>query len=283
MPAVVQRPDHGLELLHLLAAAAAGRVDVVRGEEADGVVAPVVVQPLVVQVAVGDVLVHRHQLDRGDAQLEQVRDDRRVGQAEVGPALLLGHHRVFLGQAADMRLVDHGLVVGRARRPLPVPFEVRVDHHRARHVRRGVGVVAPVLMAERVGEHGLAPADVALDGLGVRVEQQLVRVAAMPGGRIVGSVHPVTVTLAGADAGQVPVPHEPVHLVQVDPAFCAVVVEQAQLDSLGYLGEQPEVGSGPVIGRPQRIAVARPYGSRRQMFPHPLALNMRSCHHHFPI
>jgi hypothetical protein len=41
-PGRVQRADHGLELLHLLAAAAAGGVGVVRGEETDGVVAPVV-------------------------------------------------------------------------------------------------------------------------------------------------------------------------------------------------------------------------------------------------
>ena len=45
-PGLVQRPDHRLELLHLLAAGAAGGVGVVRGEEADGVVAPVVAQAL---------------------------------------------------------------------------------------------------------------------------------------------------------------------------------------------------------------------------------------------
>ena len=278
----MQGPDHGLELLHLLAAAAARGVAVVRGEEADGVVAPVVVQALVVQVAVGDELVHRHQLDRGDAQPLQVRDDRRVGQAQVGPALLLGHDRMLLGQPADVRLVDDGLVVRGPRRPVQAPVEVRVDHHRARHVRRGVGVVAPVRVAELVGEHRLAPGDVAVDRLGVRVEQQLGRVAALPGGRVVGPVHPVAVALAGADAGQVAVPDEPVHLAQVDPALVAVVVEQAQLDPLGYLGEQREVGPGPVIGGPERIAVARPYGSRRQEFPHSSSLNVRSGPHTFP-
>jgi hypothetical protein len=42
-------------------------------------------------------------------------------------------------------------------------------------------------------------------------------------------------------------PDKPVHLVQVNPGFPAVVVEQAQLDPLGYLGEQTKVRSGPVI------------------------------------
>jgi hypothetical protein len=39
---LVQRLDHRLELQHLLPAGAVGGVPVVRGEEADGVVAPVV-------------------------------------------------------------------------------------------------------------------------------------------------------------------------------------------------------------------------------------------------
>ena len=174
---LVQGADHGLELLHLLAAGAAGGVAVVRGEEADGVVAPVVVQALVVQVAVGDELVHGHQLDGGDAQPLQVRDDGRVRQAQVGPALLVGDDRVLLGQPPDVRLVDDGLVVGGPRRPVQAPVEERGGHHRARDVRAGVGVVAPVRVPEVVGEHRLAPLDGAVDRLGVRVEQQLGRVA----------------------------------------------------------------------------------------------------------
>ena len=210
-----------------------------------------------------------------------MRDHRRVGQAQVGAALLVGDDRMLPGQPADVRLVDHGLVVGGARRPVQVPVEVRVHHHRARDVRRGVGVVPPVRVPELVGEHRLAPADLALDRLGVRVDQQLVRVAALPLGRVVRAVHPVPVPLARADAGQVPVPDEPVHLVQVDPRLGAVVVEQAELDPVGYLGEQPEVGPGSVIRGTQRVAVARPYGSRRQVFPIPLAACVPTFSH-FP-
>jgi hypothetical protein len=200
-----------------------------------------------------------------------VRDDRGVGQAQVGAALLVRDHRVLFGQAADVRLVDDRLVVGGSRRPVQVPVEVRVHHHRARDVRCGVGVVAPVRMPERIGEHRLAPVDAALDRLRVRVEQQLGRVAALAGGRVVGPVHPVSVALAGADPGQVAMPDEPVHLVQVDPGFLAVLVEQAQLNPVRDLGEQPEVGAGPVIGGAQWITVARPYGSSRQRSPIPPA------------
>ena len=211
-----------------------------------------------------------------------MRDHRRMGQAQVGAALLVGDDRMHPGQPADVRLVDHGLVVGGARRPVQVPVEVRVHHHRARDVRRGVGVVPPVRMPELVREHGLAPGDLALDRLGVRVDQQLVRVAALPLGRVVRAVHPVPVPLPWADAGQVPVPDEPVHLVQVDPRLGAVVVEQAELNPVGYLGEQPEVGPGSVIRGTQRVAVARPYGSRRQMFPHPSRCTCVPTYSHFP-
>ena len=67
-------------------------------------------------------------------------DDRRAGQARVSTAQLRPHVRMAQRQAADMRLVDHGLVIGRARRPVVGPVEVRVDHHVARHVRGAVGV-----------------------------------------------------------------------------------------------------------------------------------------------
>ena len=66
---LVQGPHHRLELRDLLAALAAGGVLVVRGEEADRVVAPVVAQPALDQMRVVDELVHRQQLDRGDAEL----------------------------------------------------------------------------------------------------------------------------------------------------------------------------------------------------------------------
>ena len=74
----VQRLHHLLELAHLAAELAAGAVAHVGREEADRVVAPVVAQPLVEQDLVVDEGVHRHQLDRGDAELAQVLDDRRV-------------------------------------------------------------------------------------------------------------------------------------------------------------------------------------------------------------
>ena len=115
----VHRLDHRLELLHLLAGVAHGGVVGVRREEAEGVVAPVVAQPLLEQRAVLDELVHRHQLDRGDAELREVVGHRRVGEPGVRAALLLGDVRVQLGHPLDVRLVDEGLVVGDGERRSP--------------------------------------------------------------------------------------------------------------------------------------------------------------------
>jgi hypothetical protein len=108
---LVQGADHRLELRHLLAELPGGGVLVVRGEEADRVVAPVVAQAALGQVAVVDELVHRQQLDGGDAEVQQVLDHRRVSEARVGAALVLGYVRMQLRQPADVGLVDDALVV----------------------------------------------------------------------------------------------------------------------------------------------------------------------------
>ena len=81
-PGGVEVLHHLAELLHLLAGLAPGVV-VVRREEPDRVVAPVVAQTLLDEVAVVDELVHRQQLDRGDAEVVQMLDERRVGEAAV--------------------------------------------------------------------------------------------------------------------------------------------------------------------------------------------------------
>ncbi len=114
---------------------------------------------------------HRHELDRGDAKADQVLDDGRVREAGVGTALVLGHGGVQPGEAAHMRLVDDALVVGRARRVVVAPVEIRIRHDAARHVRGRIGVVRLVGVAELITEGRLTKTDAALDRLGVRVKQ----------------------------------------------------------------------------------------------------------------
>ena len=261
---LVQRLHHRLELADLLAALAGRGVPVVRGEEADRVVAPVVGQAAGDQGLLGDELVHRHELHRGDPDPLQVRDHRRVGEPGVGAALRRRDLRVAQGQPAHVRLVDDGLVVRGLRGPVVAPVEERVDDHVLRHVRRAVRGVPLPGVGELVVEQRLVPADVALDRLAVRVEQQLGAVAAQPARGVVRPVHPVAVPLPGRDTGQVAVPDEAVDLGQLDPglaeraAIVVGLVEQAELYAFSDLGEKGEVRAPSVPCRTKRVWRSRP-------------------------
>src|SRR5919109_1454042 len=73
------------------------------------------------------------------------------------------------------------------------------------YVRRAVAGVPLRGVGELVVEQGLVPADVTLDRLAVRVEQQFGGLAAEPARGVVRSVHAVAVPLPRCDAGQVTV------------------------------------------------------------------------------
>ena len=138
---LVQRVDHRLELGDLPARAAGpdgGGVAVVRGEEADRVVAPVVRQALRDQERLGHVLVHRQQFDGGDAQVAQVRDGGLVAQAGVGPAQLRRDVRVAHGEALDVDLVEDRVRVAVPGPLIVVPAECRVHDQAPGHVPGGV-------------------------------------------------------------------------------------------------------------------------------------------------
>ena len=75
-----------------------GGVAVLGREEAQRVVAPVVLQPVLEQMRLVDEGVDRQQLDRGDAELVQMLDHRRRGEAAIGAAQLL---RNVLAQSAS--------------------------------------------------------------------------------------------------------------------------------------------------------------------------------------
>ena len=258
MPGLVQVADHGLELLDLVPHIAGGAVGVLRGEEADGVVAPIVVEALLLERAVVDELVDGHQFDRGDAELLQVLNHRRVRDAGIGAALLFGDLRVQLGQAFDVGLVDDRLVVRDTQLAVAVPFEERVDDHAVHRVRRRVGVVAGVGVTEFVGEERRIPVDLALDGLGIRVHQELVRVEAVAVLRLVRAVDPVAVLLSGLDLRQVTVPHVAVHFGQLNPRLGQVISEEAQLHPLGTFAEQGKVSASAVKGGSQRVRRSGP-------------------------
>ena len=108
------------------------------------------------------------------------------------------------------------------------------------------------------------PAHGAVDLLRVRIDQELRRVEAPPRRGVVRPVHAVAVVLAGPDAGQVAVPAERGALLHLDPLLGAVLVEQAQLDPFGVLGEEREVRAVAVPFRAERERLSRPHAASHQ-------------------
>ena len=126
----VQRLDHRLELGDLRARLTGCGVGIVRREVADRVVSPVVGEPLGLEGRVVGELLDRHQFDRGDPELLEVFDDRRVGHSGIGSSQFLGDVRVAHRHALDVGLVDDGLRVVVPRPVVALPVEEWVDDDR---------------------------------------------------------------------------------------------------------------------------------------------------------
>src|ERR1039457_3333787 len=110
-----------------------------------------------------------------------------------------------------------------------------------------------------VGQNiGCVRADRADDRLGVGVEQQLRRVEAKSVFRLVGAVDAVAVALSRTNARQIDVPVVRGLVLDRDPGLVVILVEQAQLDALGALGEQREVRALAVPARAERKRLSTP-------------------------
>lgn len=252
----VQGGDHVLELADLLAPGAGGGVAGVRGEVADGVVAPVVAQSASQQVVLVGELMDGQQFDGGDAERGEVVEGGGVGESGVGAAQCGRDAGVAPGEAADVKFVDDGVGPGGFGAAVVGPgvgprgFAV-VGDDALGDVRGGVAVVAdgvggvlavPVAgVAVHLGRQG---GEFAVDGAGVGVEQQFGGVPAGAGGRVPGAVHAVAVAGAGPDAGEEAVPDLVGDLFErVAGLVVGGVVEEADLDAFGAAGPQGEVGA----------------------------------------
>ena len=251
------RSVHGAHQLAELAHRVGERVTGVRREKGQRVVAPVIHQAPFPQVGLGDELLHRHELHRRDAEINQVLQHRRLRQPEVGAAQVRRHVRVQAGKSLHMQLVDDGLVQRRAGRTIAAPVEgVRIDHPRLGHAARAVAdVLAPLLGGAATEAVDLAAvAQLAHEHAGVRIEQQLVLVEAMALARRIAPVDAIPIDQAGAHAGQEAVPDIASTCRQREPRQLAPpgCIEQAELHRLGVGREQREVD-----------AVAGPGGAHR--------------------
>jgi hypothetical protein len=248
----VQGLDHRLELGDLPAGRARGAVGSVRGEVAQGVVAPVVGQAAPQQVRLADEVVHRQQLDRGDAQRHQVLDEGGVRQPGIGAAQRGRDVGVPHRGALDVHLVDDGVRPRGAQQRVALPGERVVDDHPARHEGPGVGGVGGGGVVVGVGEQRPVQDQLAVHRPRVGVQQELRRVEPGAGGGVVRAVHPVAVALTGPHPRQPAVPHLVGGLLQALAVLGPVGVEQAQVHA-GRAGRpQREVRAGAVPVRAQR-------------------------------
>ena len=242
----VQRADHGLELVDLLASLAAACVTVMRRKESDRVVSPVVAERHVEQSLVLNKLVDRHELDSRDAQRLKVLDHGRMRKTGIRAAQLFLHIWMTASHSLHVRFIDDRFVQWGFGGPVIAPLEIRVVHHRSENVRSAVGGVDGALVAELVRVAGWVPPDLSFYCAGVWIQQKLAWVA--PGaslGRIWTS-DAVPIALAGLDVGHVGVPRERVDLLQGHSTFLSLVVEQTEVDRLGDLAVQSKVRSGAV-------------------------------------
>jgi hypothetical protein len=161
-----------------------GRVPVVRSQIRDGVIAPVIGQAAIDEERIGHILVHRQQFHRRHAEVDQVLDGGRMTQARVrtpylGRNIRMGHRKTF-----DVDLVDDRVWVGIAWTRTISPGEGRVHHETSRDACGRVEAAGAVGVVNRIAQHLRASAHAAGGGLRVRIQQQLVGIAAISLARV---------------------------------------------------------------------------------------------------
>ena len=150
------------------------------GEEADGVVAPVVRLAPLHEEPLGDVLVHGQELDGRDAQVDEVGDGRLVRQPRVR-ALERGRHaRVAHREALDVHLVDDRVGVAVGAVAGVGPGERPVDDQALGYVASRVECVGQIREVRVVAEDLGSERHRTGRGPGVGIEQQLGGVAPDP-------------------------------------------------------------------------------------------------------
>ncbi len=169
-------------------------------------------------------------------------------------------------QPAHVPFVDHGVVPRDPGRPVIAPGEGGVDDAAFRGAGRAVAPVEGQIRSRASGpitEVRIAPDQGTVQGLGIRLDQELVGIEAMSAPRIIRAVDPVTVQKAGTCFRQIGVPVSIGALANLDALdfMSAGRIEYAQLDLLAILRKQRKIHTFTVPGRAARIGLARPHSA----------------------
>jgi hypothetical protein len=145
-----------------------------------------------------------------------------------------------LRDALHVQLVDDRLRPGHVRSLVAAPVEAAVDDDALGNTPCVVAIVV---------EHRRACVRLSFDRVRVGIDEELVRVEAMPALRSVGALDAEPVTLPRPCTGNVPVPDERSPLLEAKLALDAELVEQTQQNARRVLRVEREVRALSVPGR----------------------------------
>src|SRR5688572_19953712 len=180
-------------------------------------------------------------------------------EAGVGAAEVLGHAAMLRREALDVELVDDRVVQRSVGTAIVAPLEEWIDDDRFRHEGRAVLFIGWAIgIVVVVPEHGLVPHDLAFNGVGVGIEQQLRRMAAQAVVYVVRAHHAVAITLARQNPGKIRMPDERISLDHRHRLLLQLFIEQAELYLDPKSGVHREVGADTIEGGSQWIRAPWP-------------------------
>ena len=158
-------------------------------------------------------------------------DRRGGGQSRVRPPEFLRDSRHQLREALDVDFVNDGLFPRSLRQAIVAPRERGIHDQSERREGGGVAVVERQVFGRipiAVTEQAVVPLQPASDGPGIRVQQQLVRIEAMPLVRVVGAGDPQSIQRTGLEVREITVEDVERPLGELDPLVLVRVVRRIE-------------------------------------------------------
>ena len=232
-PRLMKRLNHATNLQYGVAT----QVILMRSEEAQWVIAPVVGEFLVLQKRFRDKTLYWQQLDAGDTKRLQIADHFLVRHAGKLAAQLGRNGWMADSEALQVRLVQHRSARRNTVLPQCAAMGIR-DHDTLGHERLVVAfvelhVLVGMTVVERVVRIGPAEFSAQLSAIGVK--QELVGIEAMPEVNLPRAMHPIRINSSRRSLRQIAMPDLVAELRQLQPLQFppAIGREQAQFDPLG--------------------------------------------------
>src|SRR5690606_22694249 len=129
-------------------------------------------------------------------------------------------------ETLDMQFIDNRFMPGSIGMLVVSPVKAGIDHHRTRHKRCTVALIANVWFIETVGIDSLIPLHLPIDSLGIGIEQQFGWIAELPPVWRPGPMHTVAIALSGFDIRQVTMPAVAGRFWQIDTGLSTLLIKQ---------------------------------------------------------